>query len=244
MQLHNDILALFFALVGSLILFKHNRLVLSFLFFTLAFSIKFNFIIIFGIYLVYWFDQGNKIKIANLLLGILLSSLFLIFIYMPFIKDYKYVLAPVAVISKMGTHGSIKDILKLLESTLSLNWIIKFYDIILVIFILGLFYFRYRMKVKTSWLQVVLILSVIVISLYAHRFFPWYLLLIVFFLHFKFPQSRDWWKWFILISAAYCLQDLSVQIPHKDFLFHINVGLTTFFGLIAVFLFFRIRYLR
>ena len=114
----------------------------------------------------------------------------------------------------------------------------------LVIFILGLFYLRYRMKVNTSWLQVLLILSVNVISLYAHRFFPWYLLLIVFFLHFKFPQSRDWWKWFILISAAYCLQDLSVQIPHKDVLFHINVGITTFFGLIAVFLFFRIRYLR
>jgi len=244
MQLHNDILALFLAIVGAILLFTFHRLAASVFFLTLAFCIKFNFIFLFGIYFVYWFDLKNRIHRVKLSLGVIFSGIFLRVVYWPFIENWNDIFAPVFVISKMGTHGSLKELLGLVGGIIDKNWLMEMYDIGLGILIFALFYLRKRSKISTSWFQGLMLLTVIVISLYAHRFFPWYLLLVMFFFYFKFPHSHEWWKWLTIISMAYCLQDLSVQIPHALRLFQLNVGMATILGFIAIFLFFRVRFLR
>lgn len=244
MQLHNDILALFFVVAGSFLLFVYHQFIWSFLFFTAAFSIKFNFIIIFGIYLVYWFDLKHKINYAKLFLALFSGIILIIFAYKPFINVWTEVFNPVQIVSQMGTHGSLKDLLGLLGPIIDKKILFKSFDLLLFLFLGALFYYRVKMKIPTTWFQAILIASVFLISLYAHRFFPWYLLFLLFFFYFSFSNSDKWWNWFIFISMAYCLQDLSVQIPHHSALFNLNVGLTTFLGIIAIFLNFRTRFFK
>ncbi len=91
----------------------------------------------------------------------------------------------------------------------------------------------------TSW-NWALGATVAILCLATPKFHPWYLLLLLPFLHFS--PSRTWQYWFILAGSVASLQDFSQLLPHHHFAFSIWVASTAIFTLLAFLWKGKIRY--
>jgi hypothetical protein len=241
MQLHNEAIALTFVILAILFLYRYSSILWAGIFISLAVLTKITFVVFYLPILLYVIQ--NKINWKKFVGPMIVSLGCLLGFYYVYIDDFSDVLLPIKTLSTMSTHGSIKDVISsVLGDSMALNMVTMVLHIAIFALLIFNFYQRFRSKTILS-VDSLLVLITIFFTLYSHRLFPWYILPIAILYLYNLKNSPHWHTFLFFISCFYCLQDLSVQIPHQSILFHINVGLTTALGFGSIFLFFKKRLL-
>lgn len=247
MQLHNDFLGIFFIILFFYYLMINKNIIYSLIALTAAILVKFIFGLFVIPFFIYLFQERNQLEFnfyRKFLAGLLFSFSLVILSYLNYIENIGQFLLPLKSLSIMGTHGSLKDIFQAISHAIEmeeLNSFFNYFIIAIIATILSFHIIKYKFK---NYITLSLICFSLFICFYAHRFFPWYLLVIYPLFIFKIEKSTIAWReWFIIISFGYCLQDISVQIPHHYLAYHINIGISTALGLFGIFYKFKNRFI-
>jgi hypothetical protein len=240
MQLHNEAIALVFVVLALLFLYRYSNLLFAAIFISLAVLTKITFVVFYFLILVYILQ--NRINLSKALLPIVVSICCLFGGYVLYIDCFSDILLPFKTLQEMSTHGSIKDVVSsILSGSNVLNGVLAMFDLSILLLVLFVGFRFYRLKSIFSINFLLVFLSAF-FTFYSHRLFPWYLLTIAVLFLYNIRNQNQWNIYLFFISCFYCLQDLSVQIPHESIWFHINVGLTTVLGLGSIFLKFKERF--
>jgi hypothetical protein len=241
-QLHNEAIAIVFVVLALLSLYRYSNLLFAGVFISLAVLTKITFVVFYFLILLYVVQ--NRIFAAKFILPGVISMGCLFGGYVFYIDRFSDIVLPFMTLQEMSTHGSIKDVFSsVLSGSNVLNEILIVVDASILLLILFVGFRFYRLKSILSINSLLVLLSVF-FTLYSHRLFPWYLLTIALLFLYNIRNQNQWNVYLFFISCFYCLQDLSVQIPHESIWFHINVGLTTALGLGSIFLYFRSRFIQ
>jgi hypothetical protein len=240
MQLHNEAIALVFVVLALLFLYRYSNLLFAAIFISLAVLTKITFVVFYFLILVYILQ--NRINLSKALLPIVVSICCLFGGYVLYIDCFSDILLPFKTLQEMSTHGSIKDVVSsILSGSNVLNGVLAMFDLSILLLVLFVGFRFYRLKSIFSINFLLVFLSAF-FTFYSHRLFPWYLLTIAVLFLYNIRNQNQWNIYLFFISCFYCLQDLSVQIPHESIWFHINVGLMTVLGLGSIFLKFKERF--
>ncbi|MFY7860977.1 MAG: hypothetical protein ACOVP5_02025 [Chitinophagales bacterium] len=240
-QLHNEAIALVFVVLAVLSLYRYSNLLFAAIFISLAVLTKITFVVFYFLILVYIIQ--NRINLSKVILPIVVSIGCILGGYALYIDRLSDIFLPFKTLQEMSTHGSIKDVVSsIMSSSNLLHKILLSFDLFILLYIVFVIVRFGKLKLFFS-IQFLLVFLTVFFTIYSHRLFPWYLLTIAIPFLYHIKNQEQWNVFLFFISCFYCLQDLSVQIPHETIWFHINVGLTTALGVGSIFLFFKGRLL-